>query len=190
MRRNRDRVSPYLRAFCTLFRWSDLRALGALGALGALTALGCTPASDPSRSATGSSADAPRATLEREAAPVDGDPWVTRASLVRLAQSGPSHVLRELEFAERPVFRDGRFLGLRLLARHDTGRSRALIDVRPGDVIASVNGVSPRTPDDLMTIVRSLPTAPAISISVFRDSRPLTIAIPVEPLAMSRPDSR
>lgn len=104
---------------------------------------------------------------------------LTRAMARSVASRGAGPVLRELEFAERPVFRDGRFVGLRLLARHDRPFTRALIDARPGDVITLVNGVAPRTPDDVMAIVRGLASASSLTIALLRDGKPLTLEIPI-----------
>jgi type II secretory pathway component PulC len=88
-------------------------------------------------------------------------------------------VLAALEFAERPVFRDGRFVGLRVLARRDTGASRALFDVRPGDVVTAVNGIAPRTPEDLTKAARAVLEAPAVEVALLRDGQPVVLRVPV-----------
>lgn len=107
------------------------------------------------------------------------EPSLTRESLRVVAAGGVGRVLERLEFAERPVFRDGRFVGLRLLARHDNGASRAAIDVQPGDVITAVNGVAPRTPEDLFTILHALPLAPSLVIAIVREGKPQTLTVPI-----------
>jgi type II secretory pathway component PulC len=104
---------------------------------------------------------------------------LTRAMLREALAHGPARVLAAMEFAERPVFRNGRFLGLRLLARHDTGASRELFDVRPGDVILTVNGVAPRTPEDLARAARVVLDANAVEVSLLRDGAPVLVQVPV-----------
>jgi type II secretory pathway component PulC len=104
---------------------------------------------------------------------------LTRTALREVLRRGPARVLAALEFAERPVFRDGRFVGLRVLARRDSGASRALFDVRPGDVVTAVNGIAPRTPDDLAKAARVVLEAPEVEVALLRDGQPVVLRVPV-----------
>lgn len=106
-------------------------------------------------------------------------PVLTRSMLRAVARRGAGALLGVLEFAERPVFRDGRFVGLRLLARHDEGVSRALFDVRAGDVVTAVNGIAPRTPEDLARIVRTLPEGAALTVELLREGKVRRIVTPI-----------
>lgn len=106
-------------------------------------------------------------------------PVLTRTMLRAVAKRGAGPLLAKLEFAERPVFRDGRFVGLRLLARHDDGVSRALFDLRAGDVVTAVNGIAPRTPEDLATIVRRLPEGPEVTIEFLREGKARRSVTPI-----------
>lgn len=104
---------------------------------------------------------------------------LTRTALREALRHGPPRVLAALEFAERPVFHDGRFVGLRLLARRDTGASRQLFDLRPGDVVTAVNGIAPRTPDDLVKAARLVLEAPEVEVALLRDGQPVVCRVPV-----------
>lgn len=107
-------------------------------------------------------------------------PPLTRAMLREVARRGPGPLLAKVEFAERPVFRNGRFVGLRILARHDEGVTRLIFaNVRAGDVLTAVNGVAPRTPEDLATIVRKLPEGPVLTIEFLREGKPLRFAVAI-----------
>jgi len=154
----------------------------------AALALGCAsakepvlappPAGDDDGPATNRRAASPDATRSpsagNESAPL------TRAMLREALGRGPARVLGALEFAERPVFRDGRFVGLRVLARRDAGASRRLFDVRPGDVVTAINGVAPRTPEDLAKAARVVLEAPAVEIALLRDGQPVALRVAIE----------
>jgi type II secretory pathway component PulC len=165
-----------------------MRALGTAiaWALGVALLSGCAPAREPLLAPPPAGAeDAPtpseRETTTRPATAADGEGApLTRAMLRETVGRGPARVLAALEFAERPVFRDGRFVGLRVLARRDVGASRRLFDVRPGDVVTAVNGVAPRTPEDLAKAVRAVLEASAVEVALLRDGQPLVLRVPVQ----------
>jgi type II secretory pathway component PulC len=164
-----------------------MRALGTViaRALGAALLCGCAAAQAPllAPPPTGAEGAAPASAREAPARPStaagDEGSLLTRAMLREAIGRGPARVLAAVEFAERPVFRDGRFVGLRVLARRDAGASRRLFDVRPGDVVTAVNGVAPRTPEDLAKAARVALDAPAVDVAILRDGQPLALRVPV-----------
>ena len=146
----------------------------------ALATFGCAAVREETRVAPlANGPEEPRLTPPSGTALAPQKPSLTRESLRVVAAGGVTRVLELLEFAEQPVFRDGRFVGLRLLARHDNGASRVTIDVQPGDIITAVNGVAPRTPEDLFTILHALPLAPSLVIAIVREGKPLTLSVPI-----------
>ncbi len=151
-------------------------ALGALAALlGACAPQARAPEAAPPEEPARAASPARPSPAQTAAAP-----RLTRPMVEEALAHGPGRVLEALEFADRPVFRDGRFVGMRLLARHDLGASRALFDLRPGDVVTHVNGVAPRTPDDLVAIAKAARRAPAIVVDLLREGRNVSLAVPIE----------
>jgi len=99
-------------------------------------------------------------------------PNTLRRSDVREAiRLGVGAFLQAVELdVERPVFRDNKFFGFRILAL-DPSFFRG-VDLRPGDVIARVNGFGLERPDDAQQALESLAVASALEVEIERDGRP------------------
>jgi S1-C subfamily serine protease len=102
---------------------------------------------------------------------------VSAAELEALLVIGPQGVLAATDF--EPVVRGRRFVGWRVISFRAGGPLAGTRSIGPGDVITLVNGVAPRTPDDVMAIVRGLASASSLTIALLRDGKPLTLEIPI-----------
>ncbi len=159
---------------------------GLLRLAGTVGLLGCGPALDQPILAPPPYADTPPAPTPAggpaTTAPpgrAEGPSGLRRAAVVGALDRGPAQILRALEFADRPVFERGRFVGLRLLARRDEGATRSLIDVRPGDVIVRVCGVSPRTPEDLLAAARAVLAEGKLTVELLREGKAHQLEVPL-----------
>lgn len=54
------------------------------------------------------------------------------------------------------------------------------VDLRPGDVVTSVNGMSIERPEEADAVFRSLAKAKALRIDFEREGKPQTLSLPIE----------
>jgi hypothetical protein len=77
---------------------------------------------------------------------------------------GPPWILRRVAVEE--VLRDGKFIGWRVVAMPAEWRG---IDLKPGDVVTHINGMTLEKPDDLYTAWSSLVVASDLKVAYERD---------------------
>ncbi|MDJ0763202.1 MAG: hypothetical protein QNJ97_09465 [Myxococcota bacterium] len=114
--------------------------------------------------------------LEKEIVEDAGLPNVIlRTDLHAVLAAGPAAILSKVETA--PVFKDGRFLGFRIVALSKP--PSPVIDLRVEDVILSVNGKSVERPEGFYEIIETLKTADEIRFSVVREGVAQTLVYPI-----------
>jgi type II secretion system protein C len=98
---------------------------------------------------------------------------------VRAAISqGLGAFLRHVELDNQPVRADGKFHGFRIAALRDPDFWSG-VDLKPGDVVTSVNGFPIERPEQAQTAFDSLGVASELRVSYERDGKPREIVYPI-----------
>lgn len=152
-----------------------MRRLVAVLAL-SLASVACGGSSPPAASAP-AKAPAASATEPDPAAPTPAPAALTRAQVRDAIKRGVGAFLNasQLTFDDWPVMQAGKFHGFRLRSiRSDLG-----LDLKPGDVLLSVNGMPIERPEQADAAMRSLEKATALRVDYERDGAPRVIEIPI-----------
>jgi hypothetical protein len=145
----------------------SLASLVALGGCSEGPAAPVAPAKTP--------AAAPAA--QAKAAPQAPPGHVLRPEVDRvLVQQGPAWILRRV-MREETFGKDGRFAGWRITGLPEEWRS---IDLRPGDVVARVNGKTLETPEEAWDAWKAVAGATEIKLALVRDGAARDLVIPID----------
>lgn len=121
-------------------------------------------ASTPATAPTTTAAPAPATTTS-----------LKRSQVKRTIAKGLGYFLQEVSVEDDPVMTAGKFRGFKIKAiTGDWG-----VDLRPGDVVTRVNGMSIERPDDADAALRSLEKAKALRVDFEREGRPRTLELPI-----------
>jgi type II secretory pathway component PulC len=143
-----------------------------LGAI-ALELYGCGGASSPPT--------APSHALASPAAEsVSGAPERTlSSSAVRNAVAqGLGAFLQHVELDDKPVFVEGRFRGFRIKVLRDAAFWSG-VDLKPGDVVTSVNGLPIERPEQALRAFESLQSSSELRVSYERAGEPRELLYPI-----------
>lgn len=94
-----------------------------------------------------------------------------RSSVHEVVAQGLGAFLQHVELDDRPVFVAGKFHGFRLTKLRDAAFWNG-IDLRPGDVVTSVNGFPIERPEQAQTAFDSLDVASELRVVYDRDGQP------------------
>ncbi|HXX68637.1 MAG TPA: serine protease [Polyangiaceae bacterium] len=109
------------------------------------------------------------------AAPARGpDSTLSRAAVRAVLVQGLGAFLQRVELDDHPVVVGGKFHGFRIMALHDRAFWRS-VDLRPGDVVTSVNGFPIERPDQAATVFDSLDLASELRVAYEREGQPREI---------------
>ncbi|MBK8251721.1 MAG: serine protease [Polyangiaceae bacterium] len=142
--------------------------------------LGCAAADTPPAETPAKQAPttAPKAAAApaAPAAPVDNAApgHLARPMVERVLRQGPPWLLAQIVPEE--VIRDGRFVGWRLLSLPASWN----IDLKPGDVVTKVNGLSIETPDDFWAAWMQMQSAVELRVAYERGGKPLELVMPID----------
>jgi hypothetical protein len=125
-----------------------------------------SPAKPPASAATAAPAAA--------AIPAAAPGHLARREVERVLQQGPPWLLRRVVPEE--VIREGKFIGWRILSLPEDWS----LDLKSGDVVTKVNGLSIERPDDLWAAWMQLQSAVELRISYERDGRPRDLVMPID----------
>jgi hypothetical protein len=154
--------------------------LPALTALAAslILVLGCTgSAARPPASASSPPATPVSASATSGPAPEVPKGHVGRGAVNRaLTELGPVWLLRRV-LREESFDKAGKFAGWRLTGLPDEWRD---VDLRPGDVVSRVNGLSLETPDEAWEAWKSVALAREIRVHLEREGAPRDVVIPID----------
>lgn len=104
---------------------------------------------------------------------------VSRAGVDRAVQDGLGAMLQHVEFEAEPVKRKGKFVGFKIAALHDEDFWRG-VDVRPGDVVCRINGMSIERPEEAQAAFRALRVASEIRVDLERADKPHVVRLAIE----------
>jgi type II secretory pathway component PulC len=104
------------------------------------------------------------------AAARDPDRALTRVAVHAAVAQGLGAFLQHVELEDQPVVIAGKFHGFRIAAIHDASFWRG-VDLRPGDVVTSVNGSPIERPEQAQAVFDSLDVASEIRVSYERDGQ-------------------
>lgn len=104
------------------------------------------------------------------------EPVIRRAALDEVLDAGLGAFLGRV--STEPSLDGNHFVGFRLVALRDASLFEG-VDLRPGDVILTVNGQSIERPDDAFTAWTGLRVASEITLAVLRDGERRDLRFPI-----------
>jgi type II secretion system protein C len=106
------------------------------------------------------------------------DHTVPRSAVRAVVSEGLGMFLRRIQLDDQPVFVGGKFHGFRIAALRDP-QFWSGVDLKPGDVVTSVNGFPIEKPDQAETAFESLQVASELRVAVERDGQPRELVYPI-----------
>jgi type II secretory pathway component PulC len=94
-----------------------------------------------------------------------------RQAVLDVVSQGLGVFLRHVDLDDQPVRVDGKFHGFRIVALRDP-QFWSGVDLKPGDVVTSVNGFPIERPEQAQTAFESLSVAGELHVAYERDGRP------------------
>jgi general secretion pathway protein C len=103
---------------------------------------------------------------------------VARSAVHAVVSEGLGMFLRHLDLDDQPVLVGGRFHGFRIVGLRDP-KFWSGIDLKPGDVVTSVNGFPIEHPEQAQTAFESLEVASELRVAVEREGQPRELIYPI-----------
>jgi type II secretory pathway component PulC len=94
-----------------------------------------------------------------------------RAVVRDVVAQGLGSFLQHIEVADQPVLAAGKFHGFRVAVLHDTPFWQG-VDLKPGDVVTSVNGFPIEHPEQAQTAFDSLEVSSELRVAYERNGQP------------------
>ena len=151
------------------------RALAPLSLLLPLTAAACASSE---RAAPVDPAPAAKAAPPAAPAPKVLDHTVARSAVRAVVSAGLGMFLRRIDLDDQPVFVAGKFHGFRIARLRDP-QFWSGVDLNPGDVVTSVNGLPIERPDQAETAFESLEVASELRVALEREGQPRELVYPI-----------
>jgi len=99
------------------------------------------------------------------------DHKVPRSAVREVVAQGLGSFLQYVELSDQPVFVAGKFHGFRIANLRGTAFWQG-VDLKPGDVVVSLNGFPIEHPEQAATAFESLDVASEIHVGIERDGQP------------------
>jgi S1-C subfamily serine protease len=99
------------------------------------------------------------------------DHAVARSAVEEVVSQGLGMFLRRLDVDDHPVFVGGKFHGFRIAGLRDA-QFWSGVDLKPGDVVTTVNGFPIERPEQAQTVFDSLEVASELRVGVERSGQP------------------
>jgi type II secretion system protein C len=96
---------------------------------------------------------------------------VARSAVHAVLSEGLGMFLRRVDVDDQPVFVGGKFHGFRIAGLRDP-QFWSDVDLKPGDVVTSVNGFPIEHPEQALTAFESLDVASELRVAVERGGQP------------------
>ena len=155
----RPRLAPFVFALA-------LPSSLALAACGEPNELGKEPLTPANAAAVAPPSKAPRAKVTQ----------LSRAGVQETVRAGIGRFLQDVTLDDNPAFRNGKFLGFRVVElRGDLEAT----ELQPGDVIVRVNGQAIEHPEEALAVFQALPKAKELVVDYERGGKPQTIRLPI-----------
>ncbi len=100
-----------------------------------------------------------------------GGHTLARSAVRATIAAGLGAFLRHVELDDQPVLADGKFRGFRITALRDAALWNG-VDLKPGDVVTSLNGFPIERPEQAQTAFDSLAVASELRLAYDRDGHP------------------
>jgi hypothetical protein len=143
----------------------------------AATVAGCASAS-PAMPTVMAPVAAPSPPAVAATAAQRDDHAVPRSAVHAVVSQGLGAFLQRVDVDDQPVFVGGKFHGFRIAALRDAPFWNG-VDIRPGDVVTSVNGFPIERPEQAQTAFDSLEVASELRVSLERAGQPRELVIPI-----------
>jgi type II secretory pathway component PulC len=143
--------------------------------LGSFAFVACGGEAPPAKSpgnATAATATAPTTTAAAMPAKTTS---LRRSQVKQGIARGLGYFLQNVSVEDYPVMRGSKFYGFKI---KDINAELG-VDLRPGDVVTRVNGLSIEHPEQADAAMRSLEKAPALRVDFERDGKPRTLELPI-----------
>ncbi len=101
---------------------------------------------------------------------------IARGDVEDVLRKGPPWLLRRVTMEE--VIREGKFVGWRILTLSFPDAWK--VELKPGDVVKSVNGLALERPDDLFAAWMQLHSAIELRLACEREGKPFEVAMPID----------
>ena len=99
------------------------------------------------------------------------DHAVARSAVEEVVAQGLGMFLRRLDVDDHPVFVGGKFHGFRIAGLRDA-QFWSGVDLKPGDVVTTVNGFPIEHPEQAQNVLDSLEVASELRVGVERSGQP------------------
>jgi S1-C subfamily serine protease len=106
------------------------------------------------------------------------DHTVARSAVHAVVSEGLGMFLRRIDLDDQPVLVAGKFHGFRVAGLRDP-QFWSGVDLKPGDVVTSVNGFPIERPDQAETAFESLEVASELRVAVEREGQPRELVYPI-----------
>jgi type II secretion system protein C len=106
------------------------------------------------------------------------DHAVARSAVHAVVSEGLGMFLRRIDIDDHPVFVGGKFHGFRIAGLRDP-QFWSGVDLKPGDVVTSVNGFPIEHPEQAQTAFESLEVASELRVVVEREGQPHELIYPI-----------
>jgi type II secretory pathway component PulC len=151
----------------------------------ATCAVACAQAAPPPAApASAAPPAAPSASVPAVPAPAAASPpgarVLARADVHAAIARGLGAFLQRVEFEGQPVMAAGKFHGFRIAALHDAPFWKG-VDLRPGDVVTSVNGFPIERPEQAEAAFESLDVASELRVAYEREGQAREVVYAITP---------
>jgi type II secretory pathway component PulC len=143
--------------------------------LGSFAFVACGGEAPPAKTpadATAAKATAPTTTAAAMPATTTS---LRRSQVKQGIARGLGYFLQNVSVEDYPVMHGNKFYGFKI---KDINAELG-VDLRPGDVVMRVNGLSIEHPEEADAAMRSLAKAPALRVDFERDGKPRTLELPI-----------
>lgn len=147
------------------------RAYALLSLLLTILPLASIACSGAVRAAPVARAPAARPAPEPAAPATPPEHTVARSAVHAVVSEGLGMFLRRVDLDDHPVFVGGKFHGFRIAGLRDAQFWNG-VDLKPGDVVTSVNGFPIEHPEQAQTAFESLEVASELRVAVEREGQP------------------
>ncbi len=102
-----------------------------------------------------------------------------RSEVDQIVAAGLGAFLQRISLDDHPVFLAGKFHGFRIVALQGGPAAWGGVDIKPGDVVTSVNGFPIERPEQALQAFQSLKVASELRIDYERNGEPRSLRVAI-----------